>query len=366
MSLALAIFDRCTAMTNHDISHASNDVLFSTTPVVKKSVPPVIVVGLPRSGSTYMAHVLSCLEDFYVFDDLYPYQIAKSFNLSGPLNDEQKAAFVDRLSWAARVKIKWNKRIYAFAPNCDWDDVAQFEEAVLETFRGQPVTWMQLLEEWMTRLTLFQGKKRWGYKTPQDFQNMHQLSEIFPGCQFFYIVRNPHKVMNSLKNLPSVKEKVLGRDGCAEQYHPIAYAIYWKMAYEAVTSFKASHPNVDVFTIKFEDLISQPDDEAQKIANLLQTTVTRSVKVERNNSSFDNRQPVPLTSTEKWLCEKIAGGYMQELGYELQATNPSLADLPDLIKTTTKFTRYQTRRITKEGKARHSVASYIKQVFKLS
>ena len=42
----------------------------SPTLVNQETTPPVIVVGLPRSGSSYLAHVLSCLEGWFIFDDL--------------------------------------------------------------------------------------------------------------------------------------------------------------------------------------------------------------------------------------------------------------------------------------------------------
>lgn len=351
-------------MLNQNASDTQKSILFSTTPIVEESVAPVIVVGLPRSGSTYLAHVLSCFDDLFVYDDLYAYQIAKSLNLSGDLSQQQRVDFLHKLSWSAKAKVKWKKRIYAFTPDFDWDDIDRLEAAVLQTFEGHSLTWIQLLEEWMTRLALFQGKKRWGYKTPQDFQNMKQLSHLFPGCQFFYVMRDPKKVMASLKNLPSAKEKVKGQDGRLEQYHPFFYALYWKMAYEAVKNFQTSHPEVDVFTVKFEQLISQPDEEAKKIAELLDSNVSKSVKVEYANSSFGKRKAVKLTDTEKWLCDTLTGKYVQEAGYELSDVGPNLSDVPDLLSTTFRFTRHQARRIISEGKARHSIASYVKQLFK--
>ena len=77
-------------MSNQVTAEFSKSILFSTTPIVQQPVPPVIVVGLPRSGSTYIAHVLSCFDDLYVFDDLYPYQFAKALNLAGNLTQHQR------------------------------------------------------------------------------------------------------------------------------------------------------------------------------------------------------------------------------------------------------------------------------------
>src|SRR5262245_59564545 len=51
---------------------------------------PAIVVGLPRSGSTFLTHVLCQLPDWWFFNDLYFYQQARAIGaMYGPLNPSQ-------------------------------------------------------------------------------------------------------------------------------------------------------------------------------------------------------------------------------------------------------------------------------------
>ncbi|WP_107666876.1 hypothetical protein [Cyanothece sp. BG0011] len=64
-----------------ETSKSPTSPLFSTTPVVEQSTPPVIVVGLPRSGSSFLAHTLSTLKDWYVFDDLMIYQKVQGLDI---------------------------------------------------------------------------------------------------------------------------------------------------------------------------------------------------------------------------------------------------------------------------------------------
>ena len=51
--------------------------LFAISPVVSEPKPsPVVVVGLPRSGSSFLSYVISQIDDWYVFDDLYLFRTA--------------------------------------------------------------------------------------------------------------------------------------------------------------------------------------------------------------------------------------------------------------------------------------------------
>ncbi|MEO1295472.1 MAG: sulfotransferase [Cyanobacteria bacterium J06636_16] len=336
-----------------------NSPLFDTAPVVKESVPPVVVIGLPRSGSSYLAHVLSCMEGLYVFDDLYAYQHAKSLGLKGPLSTEQRQAYLNQLGWSARGKVVSRKQAYAFAPQCTWEELHALEQAVLEAFEGQSVTWPMLLEEWLTRLALHHQCDRWGYKTPQDFMHLDELTALFPGAKFVFVMRNPLKVMASFKNLPKPEVKGKVGDGSSSQYHPLVYANYWKLAYQRTAAFMERRPEVPVYIVKFETLVANPDAEATKLAAFLNTQVTQSVQVDRPNTSFDAKKRRDVTDTEVWLCERIAGSVMEHAGYELKNQKPRLQDIPNLVSTSLNFASYQVQRLISNKRARQSVQNYL-------
>lgn len=337
----------------------SSSPLFAKTPVVKAPISPVIVIGLPRSGSSYLAHVLSCMEGLYVFDDLYAYQHAKSLGLQGNLATEQQQAYLNKLGWSARGKVVSPKQDYAFVPQCTWDDLNALEEAVLKAFEGQPVTWPMLLEEWLTRLALHHQCVRWGYKTPQDFMHLDELTTLFPGAQFVFVMRDPLKVMASFKNLPKPEVKGKVGDGSSSQYHPLIYANYWKLAYQQTTTYMANNPEVPICIVKFEELIANPNEEAAKLAAFLKTRVIQSVQVERPNTSFNAKKRQDISNTEVWLCESIAGSVMQKAGYELKHVKPRLVDLPDLVRTTFHFMSYQVQRLATNKRARQSIQNYL-------
>lgn len=339
-------------------------VIKSTALTVQTSTAPVIVVGLPRSGSSYLAHVLSCLDDWFIFDDLYAYQKAATFGISPDCDLSQQPEllqkFVHRLTRQLWAKIKFEENFQI--PDLSLDDPFEMEAALLEALKTHPgvLTWPQVLEEWMMRLARHSGKQRWGYKTPQDFMHMDELAALFPGAVFIYILRDPRKMMRSFKNLPRVKTSG-NQDGESRQYHPIIYSLYWKNAYNKVQQF-IQRGKAPVEIVQFEELVRSPETVAARLAQFLNTSVTGNVNAERSNSSIRSGPPKELTPTEVRICEKIAAPQMQQAGYAIEHPRPRIGDVFDLLGTSFTFSSYQFQRILTNKKARTSVIAFLKSL----
>jgi hypothetical protein len=347
-------------------SHSSGlQQMENLSPSACPTTPPVIVVGLPRSGSSYLSHVLSCMDNWFIFDDLYPYQKAASLGISSSqeLSDRPDVveAYVSQLTWQLRAKVKFEKNFKI--PNLDLDEVAAMERTILKNLRHRStLTWPQVLTEWSLMLASHGGKLSWGYKTPQDFMHMDELTDIFPGVRFIYILRDPRKVMRSFKNLPRIKTHGT-QDGESRQYHPMVYALYWKLAYDKVQDF-SSRNRAPVEIVKFEDLVKTPVAVAERLASFLNTQVTGQVISANINSSFSQGSAYELTHTEVMLCEKIAGSQMQASGYELSHLRPQLSDVVDLTLTSADFMAYQCHRMLTNKRARTSITAFMKNLGK--
>ncbi|MEB3358110.1 MAG: sulfotransferase [Synechococcales bacterium] len=326
--------------------------LFSREPVAQPLNAPVVVIGLPRSGSSFLSHVLSCLDDLYVFDDFYLLQRAQDINAAGELSPKQLDRLLHFLGWTVKARIKHEKNFVK--PDCTWEDVDQMVEAMRATFAGRSIYWHTLLEEWLTRLALHHGRSQWGYKTPQDFIHMDMLAQLFPGIRFIFIMRHPVKMMSSIKF-------VHPQDGNPAQYHPVAYALYWKMAYRKVQSFMASQ-KAPVHVVKFEDLVKAPDQEAEKLAKFLGVSLSGEVPVRGSNTSFASGQRRGITPTETRLCELLAGDAAKQAGYSFENGQLRLQDALDLVKTTWRFAVYQVGRFCKRYGGRSSIMAYCKNL----
>ena len=313
--------------------------------------PPVIVVGLPRSGSSFLADILSQIQGLYVFDDLYLYREAKSIGAdTGYLSESQLDRLLFFLGWQIRARLKHGT---FSVPNMDLEDVDIMNSALRQLYIGQQVRWHELLEEWMMRLAINQGATRWGYKAPQDFLNIDLLKEIFPGVKFIFIQRDPREMMRSLKYVHDT-------DGNPKQYHPIAYSIYWKSCANKMAKLK--HENNDFLTVKFEAMAASPSATVAELAEYLELPAPNDLQVKKQNSSFQNKTKQELSSTEIWLIEKIIGRDMEICDYQLSGCKPSLMGFWGVLKVSFIFTGYQISRVFKKKSALVSIKTFLSSI----
>ncbi|MFK5893094.1 MAG: sulfotransferase [Pseudomonadota bacterium] len=339
-------------MTNDLSSSKSvvNDPLFLTKQITTMvdRWPPVIAVGLPRSGSSFLSDIVSQLDDWYMFDDLYLYREAKSIGaIENNLTPSQLDKLLFFLGWQIRARIKFGT--YSI-PSMTLDDVDKMNDAIKVTFSGKEVRWYELLEEWMLRLAHNEGCTHWGYKAPQDFMCLDMLEKIFPGVSYIYIKRDPRKMMASLKY-------VNDNDGNPGQYHPVFYSLYWKNASKIMLAHSCEHK---VHNVKFEDLISAPRAEADKIAFFLNTNISGEIIVKQANTSFSNHKRKKLSDTEILICEKILGTSLMDYDYKLGKGRFRWIDIPELCFVSIRFLIYQGFRVFRSRSSLVSISSFIR------
>ena len=170
----------------------------------------------------------------------------------------------------------------------------------------------------------------------------------------FLLLEDPRKMMDSMKNLPRKK----GGDGDYRQYHPLAYSLYWKMAQDKVSDF-IQGGRAEVKIVKFEDLVTNPNEIGQDLAEFLQTKLSNTVVKNKKNSSFQGQQKLEFTPTEKWICELINRKYLRQLGYELENVSPRVGDIREIINLSFQFAFYQIQRAFLNQRKRASIKNYI-------
>lgn len=307
---------------------------------------PLIVVGMPRSGSSFLSHILSQIPDWYVFDDLYTQRKAQEIGVDTPMNARDVKKLTYYLGWQIRARLRFG--LYA-VPNVTEEEVPALDGALAQAFTDRPGSWAEMQEEFMRRLAKRAGCTRWGYKMPGAFRRIPELRQHYPQARFMFILRNPYKVLASYKHMP-----MSSQDGDPRRYHPIAYAIYWRMA---VRSYQRHCKTLgDGLTlVQFEDLVGQPQQTANRIADFLGATPPKDVHVpEKPNTSHatGTRKSDELTGLERWILNKIAHREMAALKYDLQQTRVRPADFADLTRTTLRFSGFHLARLLGRIKAR--------------
>ena len=317
------------------------DSLFATNRTVQEDARSVIVVGLPRSGSSFLSHVLSQIPDWYVFDDLYTYRAARLCNALKTMDDEKLRKILHFLGWQIRARLRFG--LYAM-PEMVEDEVEDMNEALFDCFSGQGASWLDLQEEWLARLAARRGCANWGYKMPGAFRHLDMLFEAHPNMKAVFLMREPHQVLSSYKHMPKDHE-----DGDPAQYHPLVYAWYWRAAARAWLRAKERHPD-RVMLIRFHDLVRDPQASANEMAQFLDATIPENVTApEKPNSSFTggSQKRPDLTALEAWITKGIAGSAAKELGFSPKpnVARHHVSDYLDLGRVTWRFSRKQLQKV---------------------
>lgn len=328
-----------------------NEVLFSKIPVENISPEPLIIIGLPRCGTSFLADVVSQIGDWYIFDDLYLYRQAKAIDATDqPLTEEQLVKLVNFLGWQIHARIKFG--IFC-VPKMQISDIEPMNQAIIETFKNSKIYWYQLQSEWMKRLAVNQGCKLWGYKAPQDFQITNQLLKHYPGAKFIFVYRDPRKMLRSLKF-------VRDDDGHPAQYHPFFYSLYWKKALKAHARLKESNSK-SLLTVKYEDLSNSYQKVAIQIASFLGVELQHEIDGSNTNSSFKRtHKESDIRPTEYFICEYLCKKELEYAGYRTTNSKARLSDMIEIIRISYVFSKYQLIRLIKSKSGRVSIMMYLK------
>lgn len=317
------------------------DLLFSSTPIAEQysRKDPLIVVGLPRSGSSFLSHIISQIEDWYVFDDLYlQIQPAAIEAKDSPLTEEQMDALLICLGWHVRARVRHGK--YAI-PNVAEDEVEAMNAAIKQSLMPNGATWYELQEEWMVRLALRKGAAHWGYKLPKAFRNIETLHHHYPNMKLIFLMRQPHDVLSSYKFMEPDSQ-----DGDPNQYHPIAHAAYWRMAAQSYfATLEKGAPPAKLVT--FNEIINDPLTAAQSIASFLGSTPPETIDVPtRANTSFSSdARRKEINGLETSVINLLCKSYAERMGFEDRRKPIAFSDFFNLAATTGKFSHYRLKKL---------------------
>jgi hypothetical protein len=232
-------------------------------------------------------------------------------------------------------------------------DVDPMNEALRESYGSEHPTWDALQREWLYRLALLNNCVSWGYNLPGAFIEIETLLKLYPEAKVLFLFRSPDRVLASYKFMSDDH-----RDGHPDQYHPLAYAVYWRKSVEAYERLKASEAN-RVLAVHFESLIRDPQAALRAIGLFFGFETPEDVKPAEANSSFQSN-PKSITGLEMRLLRVVAGRASTRLGYALSETPLRASDLLDFLATTIRFSIHQWRKFSSDGGLRRRILRFMR------
>lgn len=299
---------------------------------------PVFIVGVNGSGTTMLADCLGRHPDLYIFPEetkVLPYFIYKIKSFGDPADLDTRKRLAEELGkcWAYR-------------------EINNGKPVVLEDKMLSKPGFYGVLNGLYGYFAGSKGKKRWGEKTPMYLQHLEILSKFIPKAKFLHIYRDGRDVAQSLH-----------RRFCRDPRRTI---YRWKKIMKYSRS-QGNRLKSRYMEISYEDLTGDPELYMRKICNFLElrfdSSVLRSSMPYFNDNSSNIKKGTIASSRDKWksyfdkdMClqlEKIAGSYLEELGYntafckgdlDLTRLRSFVLKLGERIKQTIKFFRGNRKR----------------------
>ena len=278
--------------------------------------PPVFIVGCPRSGTSFLYHLLLSAGGF------------AKFHTQMNVFDVLEPIFGD-LSVLKNKQEMMREWLGSKAFRVSGLNAADLEAKVMaECNNGS-----DFIRIVMDEVARSQGVDRWIDSTPTNIPHMPRISRDFPDAKFIHIIRDGRDVALSLdqrhwsRPLPWDKNRSL-----------LAAGIYWEGIVRKGRRFGAAL-GPKYMEVRYEDLAENPQPSLTKIGNFLGHDLDYA-RIQRDSvgsvrtplTAFKDElkeghfSPVGRWKTKfreeqlRWF-ERLVGKYLMELGYTL--SNPA-------------------------------------------
>ncbi len=259
-------------------------------------LPPVFIVGNPRSGTTFIHRVMARDEaQFFCFkawEIIFPSIVQKKVLAAVGRMDRALGSPLGKLvrSIESRLFSDFNRmhHLSLFAPEEDdkltlhifssldllWffpareltEDYAYFDERVSQKDKRRIMTFYK---DCIKRQAFYKGTKgRLLSKNPVCPPKIRSLEEFFPGCRFIYPVRNPLEVVPSMVNMAHAMWSATVRIAPG---FPMQEQVYETLKYYYLYPLRCfeSSPENSYVLVKYEDVMAHPKKEIQRIYETL-------------------------------------------------------------------------------------------------
>jgi Sulfotransferase family len=277
--------------------------------------PPVFIVGCPRSGTSYLYHLLLSAGGFAefrtqmnVFDVLEPIY----GDLGAPKNK-------------AKMMKEW---LQSKAFDVSGLQAEEIKAMVLSECRGAS-DFLRIVMEAVARK---QGVDRWIDSTPTNIPHLLRIKKDFPDARIIHIIRDGRDVALSLDKRGWSRPLPWDRDQAL-----LAAGLYWEWIVRKGRKLGFTL-QPDYLEVRYEDLVNQPAETLERLGVFLAHDLNYESIQQVSIGSVKN----PLTSFKedlarglfqpvgRWkdrfppdqlgLFESLVGDYLKQLGYALSGS----------------------------------------------
>ena len=269
--------------------------------------PPLLVLGVRRSGTTLLRVMLDRHPELAVPDESYFVPQLADRHLRHIDPDE----FVDDL-----------RRIDTLA---EWN-------VPLDKVRARLTERMPIGAAIATVYAVYaeeRGKPRWGDKTPMYMQNLRLLERLFPDALFVHLIRDGRDAALSFLSMP----QGLMTETWMQPRDPAAFASQWRAEVKAARRLGRRVGDERYLEVRYEDLVGDVESVLRRISAFARLSYepamtdyvgnVEGISAKPHQQSL--RQP-PTAGLRDWRLQmspedvgafdRVAGDLLDDLGYE--------------------------------------------------
>jgi hypothetical protein len=276
-----------------------------------QSLTPLLIMGSPRSGTTFLAHMVNRFFDVHICRDngtmLRFHRILSHYE---PLTDD---ANLRRLISHLYADHYFQERLVA--RGLKLTEAQVFDRIARRTYGG-------LIEAIFGAVAEGQGKAIWGYKRA-SFARVtgRHIEDLFPNAKFVHIVRDARDVVLSMRTSTDLLLERSWHFG----------ALDWVSHVRTGQKIGRDLGPMRFFELRYERFMADPVAVLEEILDFCGGGPDRDARMTRIRAEI--RGLVKSDNTEKWrkqvpadairLIERVAGPLLMELGYPV--LNPEIS-----------------------------------------
>jgi hypothetical protein len=266
----------------------------------------LFILGAPRSGTTFLASLLSKTRFGSPFETHFIPKYYKKLNKIGDLNDFKNFQLLLNRILRERPVMQWRLRINS--------------KEFYESFNGD-VTYPKIVNK-LCALNRSTEAICWGDKTPWYLGELDLINSMFPDAIYIYIVRDGRDVALSLL------QKEWGPNNL------YACARYWKNLNFQTELISELERNNQLIKIKYENLLDNPHDTLKSVLTFLKEEASDELlkfslaKLKGNNK---NKWVDRFSNFDRYVFESTASTTLQRFGYPVKYQEKNLPVLSVLF-----------------------------------
>ena len=270
--------------------------------------PPVIVLGVRRSGTTLLRVMLDRNPELAVPDESYfvP-QLARRHRM--PVDS---AAFVEDLRRLPTL-VEWS-----------------LSPASVEARLRPGMTTGEAIAAVFAAYASQHGKPRWGDKTPLYMQHLDLLERLFPDARYVHLIRDGRDAALSFLSVPAG----LMTEGWGHPRDAAGFACQWASEVAAARALGARVGPARYHELHYEALVADPERELRAVCAFAELEfdagmldyVGRTDSARKAHQQRLNEPPrtgvrewrTEMSETDRHAFEEVAGALLADLGYEVE------------------------------------------------